>query len=824
MPKISTWVALCVVMVLAMTATGILLYRLTEEEEQRWEFYAFQADVTIPLGHRCMGVLPRKAEQIASPLEARGFVLRGRGSPVVFVGLDWCEIRNDAYTLWREALAQAAQTQPDRVLLWCVHQHDAPLTDQTAAALLEDAGLGGELFDVAFQEAAINRVTTALREAEGQRRPLTHIGTGAARVERIASSRRVRLENGAITFERGSRSGADPFMAEAPEGLIDPWLRCLTFWSGEEPLAALHVYATHPMSRYGEGEVSSDFPGKARTRLQAETPGVMQIYASGCSGDLTAGKYNDGSPESREMLADRLYQGMRRAWETGKRVPLTELEVRTSPLLLPYRQDQEYSAPALEDTLRDSEKPERDRILAAMGLSTLLGRRSRAQDLALTAVDLGGAQVLLFPGETFVGYQSMAQKLREGGEVFCIGYGDCWPGYIPMERDYAEGFRDDWSWVGPGSELAMRRALWAVLPDSAARWTGTAEGRWAEGYAVDVYAASQEHPRYSEGSVARFPDGRLLHAVTEFSEAAEDDAPARLVLRESMDGGRTWGELRVLVPNEGGRNVMSVSLLALQSPEQSGLGLFYLIKNGPSDLRVRMRLSEDGGASFGEAIDLCRRPGYHVMNNDRVLQLSGGRVLCPVAWTSDVETENRFEAFCLYSDDGGRGWEEGSGSVVLPGRGAMEPGLIERRDGSVVMYVRTQLGEIYGSLSTDGGETWDEPRAWGVPSPESPATVRRIPQTGDWLMLWNPLVREGEDHGGPRRPLAAAVSPDEGRTWKPWRVLEDEEGKSYAYTSLTFDRGSALLTYGIGDESTGRISSRFRAVPVTWFYGEHAED
>ncbi len=815
---------MCVVMVLAMTGAGILLNRLTETEEQRWEIYSFQADVTMPLGHRCMAVLPHKAERISSPLEARGFVLRGRGLPVVFVGLDWCEIRNDAYKLWREALAEAARTQPDRVILWSVHQHDAPVTDQTAAILLEEAGLKGELFDPEFQGAAIERVTKALREAAAGARPVTHIGTGASRVERIASSRRVRLEDGAISYARGSRSGGEPFLAEAPEGLIDPWLRCLSFWSGEEPLAALHVYATHPMSRYGEGEVNSDFPGLARTRLQAETPGVMQIYASGCSGDVTAGKYNDGSPESRELLADRLYQGMRRAWETTRRVPLTGMEVRTSPLLLPYRQDRDYSAAALEETLRDAEKPEGERILAAMGLSTLRGRRTRGQELALTAVDLGGAQVLLFPGETFVGYQIMAQRLREGGEVICIGYGDCWPGYIPLERDYAEGFRDDWSWVGPGSELAMRRALWAVLPDAAGRWSGTLEGRWAEGFAADVYAANEQHPRYSEGSVVRFPDGRLLYAVTEFSGGGEDDAPARLVLRESADRGRTWSEQRVLVADEGARNVMSVSLLALQSPEQSGLAVFYLVKNGPSDLRVRMRLSKDGGATFGEAIDLCRRPGYHVMNNDRVLQLSGGRILCPVAWTSDVETDNRFESFCLYSDDGGLSWEEGTGSVGLPGRGAMEPGLVERRDGSVVMYVRTQLGEIYGSRSTDGGETWEEPRSWGIPSPESPATVRRLPQTGDWLMVWNPVVREGEDHGGPRRPLAAAVSTDEGRTWKPWRILENEEGKTYAYTSLTFDPGHALLTYWIGDLETGRISSRFRAVPATWFYGEDAVD
>jgi sialidase-1 len=207
------------------------------------------------------------------------------------------------------------------------------------------------------------------------------------------------------------------------------------------------------------------------------------------------------------------------------------------------------------------------------------------------------------------------------------------------------------------------------------------------------------------------------------------------------------------------------------------------------------------------------------MNNDRVVRLSGGRILCPVAWTAHAETENRYAAFCLYSDDGGLSWKEGEGRVELPGRGAMEPGLIERNDGSVDMYVRTQLGEIYGSRSTDGGETWEEPRSWKVPSPESPATVRRIPQTGDWLLIWNPVYQEGAGHGGARRPLAAAISQDEGLTWRPWRVLENTEGRSYAYTSLCFDRGSALMTYWVGEDATGLISARFRSVPVSWFYG-----
>ena len=71
-------------------------------------------------------------------------------------------------------------------------------------------------------------------------------------------------------------------------------LRTLSFWDGDTPLAALHYYATHPMSYYGDGRVSADFCGLARQKLQDEDPNVFQVYFNGCAGNVTAGKYNDG--------------------------------------------------------------------------------------------------------------------------------------------------------------------------------------------------------------------------------------------------------------------------------------------------------------------------------------------------------------------------------------------------------------------------------------------------------------------------------------------------------------------------------------------------
>ena len=134
------------------------------------------------------------------------------------------------------------------------------------------------------------------------------------------------------------------------------------------------------------------------------------------------------------------------------------------------------------------------------------------------------------------------------------------------------------------------------------------------------------------------------------------------------------------------------------------------------------------------------------------------------------------------------------------------------------MIVRTQLGEIYASFSNDRGESWSSAKPWGVRSPESPATLRRIPATGDLLLVWNPVYDAGAGHGGKRTPLVAAVSTDEGRTWSAPRTLEDRTDQEYAYTSLTFFESRVLLSYYVADDSTGRISTRFRSLPLNWFY------
>jgi hypothetical protein len=451
-------VSLSVVLLIAAQAVA----HVAAAAEPRFRLATFSADVTIPLNHRCMGVLPTKSSKILDPLYAHGIVLLGVNTPVVLVAVDWCEIRNGAYDQWREVLADAAGTTPERVLVCALHQHDAPVVDRGAARRLAEVGLPNELYDETFHDDTVHRVAQALTDSLSETQAITHFGVGQSRVEQVASNRRVKHSDGRVSFERGSRSGGDPFHSAAPDGEIDPLLKTISFWNGDTPIVAIHSYATHPMSTYGRGEVSADFVGLARQRRQRDDFSVKQIYVSGCSGDVTAGKYNDGSPEARSALIERMYQAMVSAWQETRRIPLADVSFRIARLELEFSADPELSRESLTSTLIDADCKTEDRILAAMGLASRQ-RVADKQPIDMPCLDFGGAQILLFPGESFVRYQLMAQQMRPDSFVFSIGYGECWPGYIPTQAAFADDFRDKWLWVAPGSESRMRAALKQVL-------------------------------------------------------------------------------------------------------------------------------------------------------------------------------------------------------------------------------------------------------------------------------------------------------------------------------------------------------------------------
>ncbi len=422
----------------------------------------FSVDVTVPIGHGMMGGL-WKSKSIADPLYAKGVVILGGEKPVVIVSVDWCEIRNESFDRWREALAKATGTTRERVLVSAIHQHEAPVTDLEAQRILDRRGLKSSICDLDFHERAVSRVVTAIKKSLKQAKVFTHVGLGQAKVEKIASNRRYVLPDGKISFGRGSASGRNVLAANAPEGTIDPWLKTISFWNGDQALVSLSTYAVHPMSYYRTGEVSADFPGMARDQRQEETPGCLQVYFSGASGNVTAGKYNSGERKNRAVLASRLHKAMKAAWENTRRRPLKEISFRNAKLSLKPRDHVGFTTRDFEAKLVKDANPWHQ-CLAAMGLSWRR-RCERAQPVDVPVLDLGFAQMLLLPGESYVEYQLAAQKMRPGSFVWVAGYGEGGTGYVPTEKHWEEkdGNLGDWCWVHPGAEKPMRQAIREAL-------------------------------------------------------------------------------------------------------------------------------------------------------------------------------------------------------------------------------------------------------------------------------------------------------------------------------------------------------------------------
>lgn len=334
-----------------------------------------------------------------------------------------------------------------------------------------------------------------------------------------------------------------------------------------------------------------------------------------------------------------------------------------------------------------------------------------------------------------------------------------------------------------------------------------------------VVPATPDNPRNTEGDIVVLRDGRLLLAWSDFyAGEMPDAAPARISAMISDDGGRTWSERFTLQENVGEQNVMSVSFLRLDNDE---ILFFYLQKNSNRDLQAWMRVSGDDGRTWSDAVRVTDGIGYHIIMNARVIQLSSGRLVAPTCWRADVGDHRESSvATAWVSDNRGRSWRQSESRIALPRRGAMEPGVVELRDGRILMIIRTQLGQIYRAFSFDEGATWTDAEPMGVRAPVAPSTIARIPTTGDLLLIWNDTWVPDHPAGGIRTPLVAAVSSDEGETWRHRRILEDAPDRGFAYTSITFEEDRVLLTYWVHESGEGRhlLHLKFRSLPIEWFY------
>jgi sialidase-1 len=137
---------------------------------------------------------------------------------------------------------------------------------------------------------------------------------------------------------------------------------------------------------------------------------------------------------------------------------------------------------------------------------------------------------------------------------------------------------------------------------------------------------------------------------------------------------------------------------------------------------------------------------------------------------------------------------------------------VELKNGQMLMFIRTTLGAQYFSYSKDGGNTWTEARESNLKSPLSPASIKRIPSTGDLLAVWNDHSGVPADFkatlatGGKRTPLTVAISKDDGNSWVNARNLLDDAGGWYCYTAIHFVDRDVLLAFASSQAGERRLS------------------
>ncbi|MCX7426253.1 MAG: sialidase family protein [Planctomycetia bacterium] len=369
-------------------------------------------------------------------------------------------------------------------------------------------------------------------------------------------------------------------------------------------------------------------------------------------------------------------------------------------------------------------------------------------------------------------------------------------------------------------------ALSVLAALAATTWVATPSARAEEGpVAVLRLTTSPGNPRNSEGDFVRLRDGRILFVYTHFTGGGGDDSAAHLAGRLSSDGGKTWTATDVpIVANTAGLNVMSVSLLRLANGE---IALFYLVKNSQVDCRPVMRISTDEAKTWGEPVKVIpdSQIGYYVMNNDRAVQLKSGRVVAPVVLHASPERpafDGNGMFMCYLSDDSGRTWRRSRG-VQNDGEPRkyclQEPGVIELTDGRLLAFCRTTHGSQYASHSSDAGETWTEFQPTAIFSPCSPASIERIPSTGDLLLVWNNHDKIDPALKDSRTPFNAAISTDEGKTWQNIKTIGDDRSGCYCYTAIEFVDDHVLLGHCVED---GLNASRITRLPIAWLYEKPA--
>ena len=199
-----------------------------------------------------------------------------------------------------------------------------------------------------------------------------------------------------------------------------------------------------------------------------------------------------------------------------------------------------------------------------------------------------------------------------------------------------------------------------------------------------------------------------------------------------------------------------------------------------------------------------------------MIEMRSGRI---VLVGQEIIPDWRHVTVMFVSDDKGRSWQRGDlldyGIGHHDHAGSIEATVIERKDGSLYLLLRTESGFLYEATSLDGLK-WEGLKPSQIKSVTCCAQMARL-SDGRVALLWNHPVRHLPGNGTSRAELSLAFSSDECATWTPPKVVAANYtpgGRvSYPYLYerhpgelwITTMQGGLRMKLGTADISSGEI-------------------
>jgi sialidase-1 len=310
----------------------------------------------------------------------------------------------------------------------------------------------------------------------------------------------------------------------------------------------------------------------------------------------------------------------------------------------------------------------------------------------------------------------------------------------------------------------------------------------AEPVHTDVFRAGEDgYHSYRIPSVIVTTKGTLLAFCEGRKESRRDQSPTDRVLKRSVDGGKTWMPMQIVV-----RAVPDAAMDPCPVVDRT-TGVIWMVYDywpqgfkgketkglGPDAVSRWVTHRADDGLTWAAPINITQTTKKAhwtgVAHGPGVgIQTRSGRLVVPTNQHSDG-----FSCMILYSDDHGQTWQ--LGGEIGPAVG--ESQVVELADGSYMLNMRSYRGKHRRAISTssDGGRTWspirDDPT---LIEPRCQASFIRYTLAAERgknrLLFSNPASETSRVNGTVR------LSYDEGQTWPVARTLVPG---SFAYSCLT---------------------------------------